>query len=134
MVPFFGLRIYSVHFKPEAGIQPERIRFVSEGFNFYAFAFTIFWALFNRCWSLVVILAVVNALLALAFYGLDLHQATLNICQLGINLWTGFHGNDFLRKRLDREGYLLYALVSGENEIRAEQRFFDTHHAVLNIK
>ena len=127
------LRIYTVHLKPDEKDEIDRLRFVSEGFNFYAFIFTIFWALYNRMWRFAGILLLLNASLALLLWEFgELGPPTQNICQIGLQLWVGFVGNDFLREKLKRDGFITYALVSGENELRAEQRFFDQNAGQLS--
>lgn len=131
---FNRLRIYTVHLKPgESTASIEQLRFVSEGFNFYAFIFTIFWALYNRMWRLAGLLLMLNLVVFLSTMQLELldQQITSSILQFGLQLWTGFSANDFMRAHLKRQGFITYALVSGENEIRAEQRFFDNNHQHL---
>ena len=127
------LKIYTVHLKAgESATSIEQLKFVSEGFNFYAFIFTIFWALYNQLWRFFALLLGLNAALAFAVYQFNLlGDVTVNILQFGLQLWVGFAANDFMRAHLKRKGYITYALVSGENEIRAEQRFFDNNHHLL---
>jgi hypothetical protein len=131
---FSRLNIYTVHLKPDAKDEIERLRFISEGFNFYAFIFTIFWALYQRMWRFAAVVALLNATVAFALWSAgELLPPTTNICQIGLQLWCGFAANDFLRAKLKRQGYITYALVSGENELRAEQRFFDQHAGQLRV-
>ena len=130
---FARLKIYTVHLKPDADNDIERLRFVSEGFNLYAFFFTIFWALYMRMWRFAGVLLLLNAAVALSLWSFgEFLPPTTNICQFGLQLWSGFAANDFLRAELRRRGFITYALVSGENELRAEQRFFDRHAVQLS--
>lgn len=129
---FARLKIYTVHLKPDADEDIERLRFVSEGFNLYAFFFTIFWALYQRMWRFAGVLLLLNAALAFGLWSIgEMLPPTTNICQLGLQLWCGYAANDFMRAHLRRQGFITYALVSGENELRAEQRFFDRHAGQL---
>lgn len=123
------LRIYTVHLKPDKENTIEQLRFVSEGFNFYAFIFTLFWALYQRMWRFAGIILLLNAILFLATWQIEaIGPVTVRICQIGLQLWVGLVANDFMRAHLKRQGFITYALVSGENELRAEQRFFDRHY------
>jgi hypothetical protein len=127
------LKIYTVHLKPDESDEIERLRFVSEGFNLYAFIFHIFWALYHRMWRFAGILIGINAVLVALLWSFgEFGPPTQNICQIGIQLWVGFVANDFLRAKLKRDGFITYALVSGENELRAEQRFFDQNVGQLS--
>lgn len=99
----------------------------------YAFIFTVFWAIYHRMWRFALLLLLLNAGVAGALYAADvLFPPTTNICQIGLQLWVGFVANDFMRTHLQRQGFITYALVSGENELRAEQRFFDQNAPRLN--
>ncbi len=123
---FNSLKIYTVHLKPDESDEIGRLKFVSEGFNFYAFILTIFWALYNRLWKFSAVLLLLNAVAAMILWQFDsLFPPTTNIIQIGLQLWCGFAANDFMREKLKKDGYITYAMVSGENELRAEQRFFD---------
>ena len=130
---FNTLRIYSVHLKPDEDDEIERLKFISEGFNFYAFIFTFFWALYNRLWKFSALLLMINGFAAALLWQFDvLFPPTTNIIQIGLQLWCGWVANDFLCEKLKKDGYITYALVSGENELRAEQRFFDHNIQHLN--
>jgi hypothetical protein len=129
---FSRLHIYTVHIKPErkAG-QASDIRFVEEGFSWMAFVFSTLWALYNRLWLMAGLIIALNVLMMMVAETIRLDVISLSILQLGFQVWIGFHGNDFLRSALRKRGYVTYALVSGENTMRAEQRFFDRHHEML---
>lgn len=132
MALFSRLHIYTVHVKPgKNASQAEQIRFVAEGFNWMAFLFSTLWALYHRLWLMAGFIIAANILLALGVERAGLDMLSLSVLQLGLQVWVGFHGNDFLRARLKRDGYITYAIVSGENKMRAEQRFFDRHAELL---
>lgn len=130
---FNRLRIYTVHLKPDEAVTIDRLRFVPESFQFYAFIFTIFWAIYHRMWRFTGVILVLNAIIAgfaFSIGGLE-SQIVTTILQMGVQLWCGFSANDFMRAHLKRQGFITYALVSGENVMRAEQRFFDHNHQFL---
>ncbi len=127
MALFSRLNMYTVHMRPEGESLSDRITFVQEGFNLYAFIFTTLWALFNRLWGLTFMMAVANMSFIMLVELLELNMLSLMLLQLGLQFWLGFHANDFIRSKLAKRGYAMSAVVSGENKIRAEQRFFDTN-------
>lgn len=93
-----------------------------------AFIFSTVWLLWHRLWLMAGFLFAANIGLALLIAQLQMDMFALTVFQFGLQLWIGFHGHDFVRSKLRRSGYTTVAIVSGENLMRAEQRFFD-HHA-----
>ena len=126
-----GLNIYSVHIRPSDIGHPDRIRFVREGFSFYGFAFGALWALYHGLWRVMFGLFAANVALGVIAEMFALDAFSLMILQLGLQCWFGFAAHDCLRRQLERKGYVMTALVSGENRMRAEQRFFDRHASYL---
>lgn len=125
---FSSLRIYTVHIKPEAkGSGVDKLRFVPEGFSWMAFLFSTLWLLYHRLWLAAGVLVAVNIATALLVERMGLDETSMGVLQFGVQLWIGYHAHDLLRSKLRRSGYITLALVSGENEMRAEQRFFDRH-------
>lgn len=125
------LSLYSVHIRPSDIGYPDRIRFVHEGFNFSAFVFGAFWALYHGLWRWVAILLAINALFGWAAEHAVLDSFSLAVLQLSVQLIFGYHANDLWRAHLDRKGFVMTALSSGESQMRAEQRFFDHHASYL---
>ncbi|MCI5050115.1 MAG: DUF2628 domain-containing protein [Rickettsiales bacterium] len=127
-----SLKLYTVHVRPNDDDGGDDIRFVPEGFSFLAFFLNGFWAIYHRLWAMLAIFVVVNAAIGLGVQYLGLNPISLIIMQLGLQLWMGFEGYDFLRKRLRKDGFITSAIVSGETKARAEQRFFDSHSEWVN--
>ncbi len=125
---FSRLHIYTVHLNPKKSDALHDIRFVAEGFNLWAFVFTALWALYQRCWGFAVAIALANVALIYMAEQLAMAEQTLLVLQLLLQMLIGYEANDALRRRLSRAGFITTALVSGENTIRAEQRYFDQHH------
>lgn len=119
------LRIYTVHIRPDIPAPYEKAEFVKEGFSTQAFLFTFFWTLYKRLWWPS---AVIIAFFVLCGIGLEqewLSPTGFSIVQLGAQGIFAYLANDWLRARLKREGYIIADIVSGDNMLRAEQRFFD---------
>ena len=119
------LRIYTIHIKPNLAQPYDEAEFVEEGFSWYAFFFTFFWLFYKRLWVPAITVLCLSALCLVMQEGEWLHESSIALLQLSIGLITGYHGNDWLRRRLKRSGYIIADIVSGENLLRAEQRFYD---------
>lgn len=131
MAFFSKLRLYSVHFKPAHGRQNEDLIFIAEGFSFWAFVLSPFWMLYHRLWKLTALFIALNISAVLLTQTLGLDEISVGIAQMGVQIWVGFAAHDYWREALTRRGYIQLSMVSGENEMRAQQRFLDRHAASL---
>lgn len=122
---FHRTHLYTVHFKPATAKAPEDIVFVREGFNFWAFFFTVFWALYYRTWIFAILCGAWGMVLGMVNVAQMMTPVSLGVLQVGISAIFGYMANDELRESLQRRGYSEISTVSGENRLRAEQRFFD---------
>jgi hypothetical protein len=122
---FGRVKIYTVHIKPGMENAQARAVFVKEGFNLWAFLFTIVWALYKRLWIVALLLFIANALLLLMLKGHVLSPASLGAIHVGFHFIMGSWGNDWVRARLTRHGYILADIAAGDNLLRAEQRYFE---------
>lgn len=131
MAFFSGLSIYTVHLRPTDIGRPDKIRFVREGLCFNAVMWGGLWALTHGLWRAALCLCALYVVLGALAHAGSLDPTSTFILALGIQLCFGFSAHDLLRTRLTRKGYVMTALVSGENRMRAEQRFFDRHASYL---
>ncbi len=122
---FSQMKLYTVHVRPGAASAYERPIFVREGFNLYAFIFTMFWALYHRLWMPALGIFLVNAALMAMAKGQWFGMEGISIMQLGCNVLIGFHANDWLRVRLMKRGYIMADITAGDSLLRAEQRYFE---------
>jgi bacteriorhodopsin len=129
---FFSAKtqIYTVHIDPSKPNAVERAVFVREGFNFFAFIFGVFWALYHRMWWVAACLAIVATSFGAAEEFKLLNTVTLAILQIGFNLIIAFQANDLRRAELSRRSYIMSDVVVSDNEFRAQQRYFDRVLAV----
>src|SRR4051812_19447383 len=100
---FNRMRIYTVHVKPEDTGSRFKPSFVREGFNIWAFALTVLWALYHRLWFVSVILVVVNVFLLVLLKAHVFTHFSIFALHLGVHFMVGFMGNDWIRARLRRE-------------------------------
>lgn len=125
---FHSLKIYTVHVKPGAASPQEQPVFVREGFNWMAFLFTGLWTLYQRLWWPTLFVVGFNAVL-MKFGQHLLSSESIGIAQLGFQLLVGYLGNDWIRARLKRQGYILADITAADSQPRAEQRYFERYLA-----
>jgi hypothetical protein len=49
------------------------------------------------------------------------------VIQIAINVWVGIEGNDWLRDKLKRQGYIVADIVTGDSDTVAELRFYERY-------
>lgn len=122
---FSRLKLYTVHTQLARDASSDRPLFVREGFSLPAFALTVFWALYHRCWRFAAIIMLAEIAIYASVYAGFANQASFTLAQFFLQVLIGYHAHDFLRARLARAGYALQDIASGESMLRAEQRYFD---------
>lgn len=129
---FNRTHIYTVHVKPAAGNKPQDIVFVREGFNIWAFVFTVLWALYHRTWLFAAVCLAWGLVLGMISREQIFHSVSFGLLQVGISAIFGYMANDELRENLKKRGYTQEFVATGDNLIKAEQRFFDRHASLLD--
>lgn len=121
------LHIYTAHIDPSKSHPYEDTEFVEEGFNWMAFFFTSLWALYHRLWWQAGIIMVYNFFMLQMVKSGNYTQFGITLIQLCIQIYIGFEGNDWLRMRLRKKGYITADIVAGDSETSAELRFYDRY-------
>jgi len=121
------VHIYTVHINPSLPQPYEAVEFVEEGFNWKAFIFSGFWALYNKLWWSALGIFAYNAFMAQLLSSHTFSHTGVGILQLGLELFIGFQANDWRRTNLKKRGFITADVVTGDSLIRAEQRFFDRY-------
>lgn len=118
-------KIYTVHINPSETNAIEKAVFIREGFNIFAFLFGMFWAAYHRMWLMAIALVIIMAFFGSAEELKWFDAASLAIIHLTFNFIIGFQANDLRRTHLSRRGYIMSDVVVSDNELRAQQRYFD---------
>jgi len=115
------MRIYTVHYRPEAG--GGDVVLVKEGFSWPALVFGPLWALWHGLWvvALCLLALIVLAGAIGAVVGLD--GVTEAAVSMGLAIAVGCTANDLRRWTLDRRGFSEEAVVMGGGEDEALRRF-----------
>jgi len=120
---------YTVHEPPSpagaAAPEPERYVFVRDGFSFWAFLFGPLWMLRHRMW-LVLALYVAGwvALELVIALGGGL-RSVIGLVGFLIAFLVGLEAGTLRRFTLQRRGWNIVGIVTGEDREDAERRFFD---------
>ena len=126
---FGKMHIYTVHTKPGNVPGQDLPVFLREGFNWWAFLFTLFWALYERLWLAFALIAAFNIAVGAMKNAQIITPGSAFVLLLGAQVFIGFQSNDWIRARLKRQGYIIQAIAIGDNLLRAQQRFFDQQTA-----
>ncbi len=120
-----GLKIYTVHLQPDVLPGQQRPVFVREGFNIFAFLFTGLWTLYQRLWLKTLFLVAFNVAVVWLDQQHLISSTGIGIVQFGVQILVGFQGQDWVRARLDRQGYVMADVAAADSMLRAEQRYFE---------
>jgi hypothetical protein len=120
-----GMKLYTVHIPSGAPDAQERAIFLREGFNWSAFFFGAFWALYHRLWLQACVILLVNSFLMILARQQVVSFDTVALMQLGFQILIGYHANDWRRAKLSLSGYILADVTAADSLLRAEQRYFE---------
>src|SRR5215470_9530451 len=108
-----GLRIYTVLVKP--GAPAESARFVRDGFHFWAFVFTVLWALYRGLWFAALLIAAALAAITLAERALGWPVPAAVAAELVLGILVGLEAGAWQRATLERRGWVEAAVVAAPN-------------------
>lgn len=119
------MKTFTIHtFKNNKKI--DEVRFIEEGFSLWAFILNIFWLFFHKLWLhailLLAVLIMVNEMHSLGIF----NDVIKTILDISVFVYIGFAGRDFLRWRLDREGYKFTDVVIAQSIDEAEYKYINS--------
>jgi hypothetical protein len=122
------MAIYTVHEPPlrrgATTAEPDRVRFVRDGFYFWAFLLAPFWMLWRRLWLVAFLYIVAMALVHTGFWYFRLNETAQFVIDMGIALLVGLEASTLQRWTLARRGWKEVATVVGDDLESAERRYF----------
>ncbi len=121
------MKVYSVHLNPKDDSPYEDALFIPEGFNFYAFVFTGFWALAKKNWWMAVLFFLLH--FGSGVYGawVGLSASSIVFLEFGFRLMIGLSANDLWRSILERKGWVTSDVVVAYSELEATHRYYERH-------
>ena len=122
-------KAYTIHERPDPPAdrddRAEELKFVREGFSFFAFLLPPIWMLVNRLWMVLFLYALVAGAAHGLITLLEVPEHWRYYLTLGLNLLIGFEADVLRRWTLDRRGWRMVGAVSGANFDECERRFFE---------
>lgn len=119
---------YSIYIKSEDDDPFAEMETVKSGFNFWAFLFNGFWAIYNKCWFLLLTIFLIQMLFVISIKFALLSEELLNILSLIFNIWIGFEANNYKEESIKRKGYSLFDIVYARDSYEAKLRFIDKYN------
>jgi len=122
------MAVYTVHEPPpgrRASTDPVRIKFVRDGFSFWALLLGPLWILWHRLW--VVLLGYVVAVIALevTLTVLGAPESANAAAAALVAILLGLEASTLRRWTLGRRGWKQLGVVVADDHNMAERRFFD---------
>ena len=117
------MRIYTVY---ESSDLMSTVIPIKEGFNWIAFIFSLFWAIYNRLWVWAVFIVVANVCLVWFLYLSRGDLAVQMTAFIGLALIIGWMSNDIKRKNLTKRGFKETAILLADGKKTAVAR-----HAII---
>ncbi|TAE81077.1 MAG: DUF2628 domain-containing protein [Alphaproteobacteria bacterium] len=126
---FFGsrMRIYSVLLNPEEKNSLEQAHFIPEGFCWYAFLFSGFWAGSHHAWKLAALCFLCVPFGEVMGYAFGFHPMSIIMINLGFRMLLGMMGYDWLRQYYQNKGWIVSDVIVAYSELEAMHRYYDRH-------
>ena len=121
------MKIYTVHeprLRNEVAPDPERIRFIRDGFHFWAFLLGPVWMLWHRLWLVFVIYLVGTTAIQWGLYALGVSGVVKFAVGFLIALLIGCEAGSLRRWSLRRR-FTQVGVVAARDLEEAERRFFE---------
>ena len=122
------MKIYTVHEpdprKDEASVDPERIRFIRDGFYFWAFLLGPVWMLWQRLWLVLVIYLAGTTAIQWGLFALGIPGAVKFAVGFLIAILIGCEAGSLRRWSLSRR-WTQVGVVAARDLEEAERRFFE---------
>jgi hypothetical protein len=125
------MKIYTAHTPPGGLLPGGEPALVREGFSWPAFFLGFFWALWHRLWLVALVLFAASVAIEAGLTAAGADPMTRIAANLGLALFVGVSGNDWMRGRLARLGYRLTDIVAARGRDAAFRRWGDAQAASL---
>jgi hypothetical protein len=116
--------VFTVHLPPAGTSEPEKIRFLRDGFSTPAFLFGPFWLLWKRAWLPAIGWTLLLVLIGGSGALLKMPRDAMSLLGVAAALILGFEGDRLLAWSLQRRGYVEGDVVIADNEDEAEEVYF----------
>jgi len=116
------MKIFTVYLKENSNPFEDSV-FIEEGFSWLGFVFNVFWLVYHRLWMQVVAFMFI-LLVVVELKQIDAIQDSVYfILCVGLYAYVGFAGRDFIRKKLEKDGYKFTDIVIAKSVDEAQYSF-----------
>jgi len=125
---FRSAQLYEIYRHPSLSEEDATV-LVRQGFSVWAFLFHIGWLLYHRLWLEGALFAAiyVGVIAVASTYGMG--ELAIGVLQIALQFWLAVSASDMEGAALERRGYVLNDVSSGESALEAERRYYYTHEA-----
>ncbi|MBI5261621.1 MAG: DUF2628 domain-containing protein [Bradyrhizobium sp.] len=118
---------YTVHAPTANGVdlRADRVKFVRDGFHFWAMVFGPVWLLWHRLWLALIGWLIFAGALEVALVRLGIGGTSILLIDAVVALLTGFEAASLRRWTLSRGNWRQLDVVVADDEEAAERRFFE---------
>lgn len=116
------MRLFTILEPPDGNA--DRVAFVSEGFSYAAFLFTVLWALWRRMWVVAALLLALTVALTVATDLELLGPGLATLIHLGVAVLFGFEARALQVTSLERVGFRRAGLIQATSREAAELAYF----------
>ena len=124
------MRLWTVHEPRNPASAEERADqtvFVKDGFSWPGLFFSVLWLLIKRLWLGLLIFIPIAAAAGLAGALLPLSENAGGLLGLLPGIYIGLEGNDMIRRKLAKRGFVQVGSVVAKTPIEAEIAYFSAH-------
>lgn len=119
------MTLYKIFLKRSKTGVIEDLELIKDGFNFFILIFQVLYLLYKKLWKKALILFLVFVFLnSLQYKELFSNYITISI-QLSILLYVAFECNDWIAKKMIKDGYEFLGFSSGNNIKEAKLKFLE---------
>ncbi|MEM7462407.1 MAG: DUF2628 domain-containing protein [Pseudomonadota bacterium] len=118
------MAMFTVHLPPDGDIS--RARFIREGVNIIALVIPMLWLIWNRLW--LELMAYITFLAAIAVFAMNGGEKLAPFLSALPGLYLFIEGNQFIRAKLERAGWLPDAVVDATTVPEAEIIYYGDGH------
>ena len=86
-------------------------------------------AAYYRLWHTAAALLAYNVAMIWLFHAGAISHVGLLIIDFAVHVYIGFEATEWRRAHLEKQGYVIADITTGDSSLRAEQRFFDRYFA-----
>jgi len=119
------MKIYKIFLKRTNDGIIEDLKIIKDGFNFWSCLFNFFYLLYKKLWKFSFVLFVAFGLLNYLSYAGFIKIYIVFAIELSLSIYVGFECNEWISKKMIKNGYEYLGYSSGNDVREAKLKFLD---------